>query len=96
MRRALLLAAVLGLLAALPADAYPPKTCGRITVKEQVLIVRTHGPTCANAKRGVRDYLERRRAPKGWTCRAYGEALPVHCNHRRYKKSRYFNAGAAA
>jgi hypothetical protein len=95
MRWAALLGVLIAVTVAVPAGAYPAITCGRITVTSKVLIVRTHGPKCADAKRGVRDYLERHRAPKGWTCRAYGAALPVHCNHKRFKQSRYFNAAPA-
>jgi hypothetical protein len=94
--RGLLLGALLALALALPAGAYPPITCGRMTVDGATLVVRTHGPSCAYAKRWVRSFAERRRAPKGWTCRAYGSALPVHCAEKRHKLSRYFSASPPA
>jgi hypothetical protein len=96
MRCGILLGALLAVAVALPAGAYPPITCGRLTVKGAALIVRTHGPKCADAKRGVRTYLERKRAPKGWTCRAYGATLPVHCAENKHKRSRYFTASPPA
>jgi hypothetical protein len=95
MRRAALLGALMAIAAAVPARGYPPITCGRSTVMGKTLVVRTHGPTCTFAKRGVKDYLLRKRAPKGWTCKAYGDALPAHCSERRHPRSRYFDATPA-
>jgi hypothetical protein len=80
---------------ALPAEAYPPITCGRMTVKATTLIIRTHGPTCTFAKRGAKDFILRKRSPKGWTCKAYGAALPAQCHHRRHTRSLYFTAAPA-
>ena len=97
MRTVLALAAAACALA-LPAAAtgYPPITCGRITVGATTYVVRSHGPTCGFAERGVRTFLRNRRSPDGYRCRAYGTATPAYCKntHHRYR-FRYFLANPA-
>ena len=92
MRRTLI-AAALVLAAALPAaaPAYPPITCGRTTVKGQSYIVRTHGPSCSKAISWARTFITRHRAPTGYTCKAYGAAVPAQCVRKGHKNT-YFGA----
>jgi hypothetical protein len=88
-----LIAAALALVVLLPtaAPAYPPITCGRTTVGGKTYIVRSHGPKCADAIRWSRRFIARHKAPKGFTCRAYGAAVPASCV-RKGKKNTYFSA----
>jgi hypothetical protein len=92
-RTALLIGLLAAAAAAAPsaAPAYPPITCGRMTVSARTLIVRTHGPTCGFALRWTRSFIAHHSAPKGYRCRAYGAAVPADCLNRVHTK-RYFLA----
>jgi hypothetical protein len=92
MRHATLLttiAAVLVLFAAPAARSYPPRNCGRETVKGITVIVTTHGPTCGFAKSGVKAWMSSHRAPSGFGCKSYAGDEPAYCKHRS-KKNYYF------
>jgi hypothetical protein len=83
-------------LAAVPAGAYPPHTCGRVSHEGKAFVVRTHGPTCGTALRGVRTFLAHHRSLKGFRCRAYaGGDVPAYCLNRAHR-FRYFFASAAS
>ena len=88
MRAALLVALAAGVLALLPAaaPAYPPITCGRVSLDGSTYVFRTHGPTCRYATHWLKVYLRYHHGPKGYTCRAYGASVPGYCRgtHRRY------------
>ena len=83
--------AVAALLLAIPAGAYPPRTCGRVTHSGTALIVRTHGPSCGTALRGVRTFLTHHRSISGFRCRSYEGAIPAYCKDRK-RKFHYFFA----
>ena len=85
---------VAAVLVAVPAAAFPPHTCGRVTYAGTAYIVRTHGPSCGTALRGVRTFLAHRRSITGFRCRSYGDAVPAYCKNRTHK-FRYFFANAA-
>lgn len=69
-----------------PAPAYPPITCGKVTVAGAVYVIRTHGPKCRFAKHWLKVYIGYQHGPTGYTCRAYGQSVPAYCRgtHRRY------------
>jgi hypothetical protein len=86
-RAAILAVACTALLAAAPtAPAYPPITCGRVTLDGTTYVFRTHGPTCRYATHWLKTYIKYHHGPTGYTCRAYGTAVPAYCRgtHRRY------------
>ena len=91
MLRRAVIATTLAVAAALPAaaPAYPPITCGRISVKGHSYVVRTHGPNCGFAIKWARNFIAHHRAPKGYKCRGYGAAAPANCIH---SKQKYFSA----
>ena len=82
----------LALAVAAPAGGYPPRTCGQVTWNLTQYVVRSHGPKCGDALRGVRSFLERHRAPRGFKCRAFGLDTPAYCKDVHHPKSRYFLA----
>ena len=82
---------VLAVLLPAAAPAYPPVTCGRITVKGTSYVVRSHGPACGKAISWSRTFITRHRAPTGFRCRSYGASVPVSCV-RKGKKNTYFSA----
>ena len=88
----LCLAALLAPVAAAPA--YPPVTCGRVTVGGAAFVVRSHGPSCAKALSWARGYIAKRRTPAGYHCRAYGADVPAVCVRTGHKNT-YFNATRA-
>lgn len=90
-RLLLVLSACALLVASGEAPAYPPVTCGRIHVKKQAYVVRSHGPACRKALSWSRRFIVRHRSPRGFRCRAYGDAVPSHCV-RRGRKKNYFSA----
>lgn len=73
MRRAAVLlvcAAVAGVGAA-PADAIPPKRCGKISHKGKRYLVMQHIVGCRRAKPWARRYLRTRHVPGGFRCGAF-------------------------
>ena len=66
-----------------------------MSLGNSTLVVRTHGPTCATALRGVRTYLSRHRSLSGFSCRAYAGSVPAYCRNRTHR-FRYFFATAAS
>jgi hypothetical protein len=94
MRAVLVGLAAATLLLAIPAAAYPPHTCGRVTRNGKAYVVRTHGPTCGTAIRGVRTFLAHRRSISGFRCRSYAGAVPAYCKSRTHR-FRYFFANPA-
>jgi hypothetical protein len=86
--------AVAAVLAAVPAAAYPPRTCGRVTQQGKAYVVRTHGPSCGTALRGVRTFLAHHRSISGFRCRSYAGSVPAYCKDRTHK-FRYFFANPA-
>ena len=95
MKRLLAALIAFAALSAIPAGAYPPHTCGRVSHGGKMLIVRTHGPTCGTALRGVRTYLDHHRSLSGFRCRSYAGDVPAYCRNRTHK-FRYFFATAAS
>lgn len=91
-RRTLIVAtiAALGLLAA-AASSYPPRGCGRETVRGNTVAVQTHGPTCGFARDWSRTWISSHRAPKGFACRTYAGDEPAFCKHRT-RRNYYFLA----
>jgi hypothetical protein len=96
MARRAIVALVLAAAAAVPAaaPAYPPITCGRISVSGVHYVVRTHGPKCAKAIGWSRTFIVKHRSPDGFRCRDYGDSAPAVCV-RIGKKNTYFNATKA-
>jgi hypothetical protein len=91
--RAALAAAVLTGLLSAPASAYPAITCGRITVKSTRYVVKSHGPSCTTAIRGVKGYMTNHASPRFYKCRSYGGDIPAYCIGAVAKyKRRYFFA----
>jgi len=93
--RSILLAAIaaVALAFAAAAPAYPPITCGQISVSGKRLVVRTHGPNCGFAERWVKEFIAHHTKPKGFTCRSYGKYVPADC---KASKNRYFLANPAS
>ena len=54
-------------------------------------VVRTHGPKCGKAITWARGFIARHRTPSGYTCRAYGAAVPAQCVRKGHKNT-YFSA----
>jgi hypothetical protein len=77
-RVALAAALLTGLLAA-TAVAYPPITCGRVTINSKRYLVKTHGPSCTTAIRGVKGFILHRTSPRFYKCKAYGGSIPAYC-----------------
>jgi hypothetical protein len=94
MRAVLGVLAVAALLLAVPATAYPPHTCGQVTHSGTAYVVRTHGPSCGTALRGVRTFLAHHRSISGFRCRSYPGSIPAYCKNRKHKL-RYFFASPA-
>jgi hypothetical protein len=73
--------AALGASSATAPAVVPPKDCGSITAKGKRYNVKADQMTCRTARSWSRTYLERRRKPKGWTCRRYTDTkLVFRCN----------------
>ena len=73
--------------------ALPPITCGRITVSGVRYIVRSHGPSCTTAIRGVKQFMAHRTSPRFYKCKRYGGDIPAYCIGATPKyKRRYFFA----
>jgi hypothetical protein len=93
--RALLVAALVAAACvfATAATAYPPITCGRITVKSTRYVVKTHGPSCTTAIKGVKNWMAQHKSPRYFKCKTYGGDIPAYCigSVPKYKK-RYFFA----
>jgi hypothetical protein len=91
--RAALVAALLTAATASTALAYPPITCGRITVGGTRYVIRTHGPSCTTAIRGVKGFMAHRTSPRFFKCKRYGGDVPAYCvgSLPKYKR-RYFFA----
>jgi plastocyanin len=72
---------------------YPPITCGRISYKSKRYVVKTHGPSCTTAIKGVNGYMAHRTSPRFYKCKSYGGDIPAYCIGAiaKYKK-RYFFA----
>ena len=75
---------------------YPPITCGRITVARARYVVRSHGPSCTTAIRGVKGFMAHGTSPRFYKCKRYGGDVPAYCigSVAKYKK-RYFFANKA-
>ena len=59
----------------------PPSDCGTIRVKAKRYNVKADQLRCTTAKRWTRTYLEKRRKPRGYTCRRYKNTkLVFRCN----------------
>lgn len=75
------------------AMRYPPITCGRITFNGKRYVVKTHGPSCTTAIRGVKEWMGHHKSPRYYKCKTYGGDIPAYCIGavEKYKK-RYFFA----
>jgi hypothetical protein len=75
------------------AAAYPPITCGRVTVGGHRYVVKTHGPSCTTAIRGVKGFIVHHASPRFYRCKSYGGDIPAYCIGaiEKYRK-RYFFA----
>jgi hypothetical protein len=91
-RLALVAALVTGVFAA-SAVAYPPITCGRVTINSHRYVVKTHGPSCTTAIHGVKGFVLHHTSPRFYKCRSYGGDIPAYCIGavEKYRK-RYFFA----
>jgi hypothetical protein len=91
-RTALAAAVLTGALVA-PAAAAPPITCGRISYGGQRYVVKTHGPTCTTAIKGVKGFMAHHTSPRYYRCKRYGADIPAYCIGaiEKYKR-RYFFA----
>jgi hypothetical protein len=66
------LAAVVAVGLAAPAGATTsPRVCGKVTIKGQEYLIKTHLLTCSKGKPYATTYLKRHRRPKGWKCTDY-------------------------
>ena len=92
MIRAALLAALLSGLFAVTSSAYPPITCGRITWGGKRYVVKTHGPSCTTAIRGVKGFMAHHTSPRFYRCRSYSGDIPAYCTGIDRYKRRYFFA----
>jgi hypothetical protein len=93
MTRALALAALLvALAAASPAPAYPPVTCGQMSWSGAHFVVKSHGPSCPFAFRGLKGYMAHRTSPRLFNCRRYGVNIPAYCVGSGKYAKRYFFA----
>lgn len=73
--------------------AYPPITCGRVTVEGKRYVVKAHGPSCTTAIRGVKGFISHRTSPRYYKCKSYGGDIPAYCIGATAKyKNRYFFA----
>jgi plastocyanin len=79
--------------ASVRAPAYPPITCGRVTISGTRYVVRSHGPSCTTAIRGVKGFIVHRTSPRFYRCKRYGGDVPAYCTGAIAKyKNRYFFA----
>ena len=89
MTRLLLIAATLVAALCLPAAAtavVPPKNCGTMTVKGKRYQVKADQISCSTGRDHTKRYLERRRKPRGYTCKDVSKArnsLTFRCNNGR-------------
>jgi hypothetical protein len=93
MRRLTALIAALGVMAvvaAAPVSAYPAITCGRISVGGQSYVVKSHGPSCSFAIRGLKAYMAHKTSPRLYKCRRYGANIPAYCIGTSKYSKRYF------
>jgi hypothetical protein len=88
----ILVAVAAALLVATAASAYPAITCGRISYGGQAYVVKSHGPSCTFAIRGVKAYLAHRTSPRLFKCRRYGANIPAYCTGTGKYSKRYFFA----
>lgn len=72
---------------------YPPITCGHIKYGGKRLLVKTHGPSCTTAIRGVKGFMAHHTSPRYYKCKSYGGDIPAYCvgSIAKYAK-RYFFA----
>jgi hypothetical protein len=91
--RAAIAAALATALLAGSAAAYPPITCGRVTVNGKRYVVKAHGPSCTTAIRGVKGFITHHTSPRYYKCKSYGGDIPAYCIGAiaKYQK-RYFFA----
>jgi hypothetical protein len=73
--------------------AAPPITCGHITFNRRRYLVKTHGPSCTTAIKGVKGYMAHHTSPRFYKCKTYGGDIPAYCIGaiEKYKR-RYFFA----
>jgi hypothetical protein len=92
MKRVLAVAFIAALIAASSAAAYPPVTCGAMSYAGKRYIVKSHGPSCPFAIRGLKGYMAHRISPRLFKCRRYGANIPAYCVGTGKYSKRYFFA----
>jgi len=83
---------VAAVVAAAPVFAYPAITCGRISVAGQTYIVKSHGPSCPFAIKGLKTFMAHKTSPRLYKCRRYGPNIPAYCVGTGKYSKRYFFA----
>jgi hypothetical protein len=89
MTRAVLLAAALAALLALPAAVnavVPPKNCGTMSVKGKRYQVKADQISCSSGRTYARRFLTRGSKPRGYRCRDYPSRkrrVDFYCNNGR-------------
>jgi plastocyanin len=74
------------------ALAFPPVTCGQMSWSGTRYVVKSHGPSCPFAIRGLKGYLAHRTSPHLFSCRKYGANIPAYCVGSGKYSKRYFFA----
>jgi hypothetical protein len=73
-------AALLGVMAVLPAKSWapvPPRDCGMLTVDGKRFNVKADQIRCRTARRYAKTYLKSSRRPSGYSCRRYGRETKI-------------------
>jgi hypothetical protein len=91
-KRVLVAALAVALISAATASAYPPVTCGGMSYAGKRYVVKSHGPSCPFAFRGLRAYMAHRTSPRLFKCRRYGANIPAYCIGTGKYSKRYFFA----
>ena len=87
--RALLLVAALVAALAVPtvaAAVVPPKNCGTMTVSGKRFQVKADQISCSTARDHARNYIARKRVPRGYRCRTPSREkgrVNFYCNNGR-------------
>jgi hypothetical protein len=58
----------------------------------QRYVVKSHGPSCPFAIRGLKGYMAHRTSPRLFKCRRYGANIPAYCVGTGKYSKRYFFA----
>jgi hypothetical protein len=91
----LAVAALLSVIATIPADAIvPPRDCGTLKIGSRKYNIKSDQLRCTTAKRYAEAYLRHRTKPRYYTCKrgASGSSLVFRCVAAHYNPDRTFFA----